>query len=834
MKKIYMIILALGAGLTQLSAQSPHFFGVTTSGSGSGMGTIYRTDTNGTNKSLIDTFDLVTNGTRPDPQQLVEVSGKLYGITRTGGNHNSGVFFEFNPTSGIYTVKHHFDDSTGKFPASYLLLAANGKLYGTAQEGGTHNAGTLFEYNVTTGALTRKVSFQTTQDGRYPKGKMVEVSSGVFYGVCQSGGTMNRGTLYKYTLSTNTLSKRDDFNNALTGNNPIGGLMKANNGKLYGMASSGGSNGYGTLFEFDLTADSIDKKVDFILSNGRTPIGNLVEATTGKLYGMTQYGGASSGLGKGVIFEYDITLDTLKRLRSLGSSNLGYYPSGSFVQDSPGKFLILMRTGGPNSFSGVISEYTIATNSLVKKQYFDRTKTGTSPQGNLVKAVSNGKYYGVCNYGGTGDFGVIFEYDKAADTLINKVSFSPSPNGKTPTGTLLKATNGKLYGYTTGGGLGYGTIFEVDPVTQHVVKKADFEGTNGKTPYGALIQAANGKIYGVTVQGGAQNYGVLFEFNSTTGTITKLKDMYSIFAGYSRSGLIEATNGKLYGTTYSGGVGYGVLFEYNIGSNTLTKRDQFERYKGGYPYGRLIQATNGKLYGTTNRGGNYDKGVVYEFDIAVDSIKTLAHFNDTNGSRPQSGLVQTANGKFYGMTTAGNTGTTNQRYGVIYEFDDASDSIKAKANFSRYSTGYGGYGELLEASNGKLYGTSRFTSGGVGGASLVEFDPVTNAFISKSRIYGNTDGGLIELVSPNNASIKEESNPFSQLKVYPNPTNHLLNIDTKGEKVREIKIYSVSGQLMLSLNPTSLAIDVAHLKNGAYIIQVSTDSGVAHSRFIKK
>jgi uncharacterized repeat protein (TIGR03803 family) len=833
MKKHYFLTLFLGIGLLNLTAQSPHFFGVTNTGSGNGLGTLFRTDTNGLNYSLIDTFDLEKIGTRPGAQELIEVRGKLYGVTPNGGNSNSGVLFEFTPSTGVYTIKHHFDDSTGKHPYCSLLLAANGKLYGTTTQGGSVNLGTLFEYNLTTNTLSRKINFDQTNLGSSPRGQMQETSTGIIYGVCERGGAYGNGVLYEYTIGTNVLINKDDFHSSINGVSPQGGLMKANNGKLYGMCYGGGDNSLGTLFEFDFVTDSLKKKYDFNLINGRSPHSNLIQASNGKLYGTTQYGGYSSGLGKGTLFEYDITLDTLKKLRAFGSTNLGYYPSGSLLEDSPGKFLINMRTGGPNSYSGTISEYTIATNYFVSKQYFDRLKTGAAPQGNLVKAVSTGKYYGVCNYGGTGDFGVLFEYDKTVDTLIKKKDFSPSPNGKKPSQNLLKASNGKLYGVTSGGGTGFGIIFEVDPITEVVTKKAEFNGMNGKNPVGILIEAVNGKIYGVTSRGGTTNNGTLFMFDIAISTITKLKDMKPIGA-YPYGGLMKATNGKLYGTTTSGGTyGYGVLFEYNISTDTLIKRDNFGRGAGKSPYGRLLQATNGKLYGTTSYGGDYNKGVVYEFDIAIDSIKTLAIFNDTNGRTPHGGLIQTSTGKLFGMTTYGNSFGSTRSRGVIYEFDIVSNSIIHKVDFNRYTTGYGGSGELLEASNGKLYGMSSYSGSGTRGAVLFEFNPITNNFLLKTKLSGSANGSLIELTSPNSASIKE--NKISQiLLVYPNPTSSILTIDTKGEKVLGIKIFNIRGQLIESKLKINNSIDVSHFKSELYIIQIETQNGIALSRFIKK
>lgn len=832
MKNTYLLMLILILSIANLSAQSPHLFGVTYNGGENEMGTIFRTDTNGLNYSLIDTFDMKKDGTNPLPQELVEVNGKLYGVTEAGGNNGKGVLFEYNPSTNAYVIKHHFKDSTGEYPDCFLLLGSNGKLYGTTSQGGSNDRGALFEYDLTTEILTRKINFGNST-GLYPQGKMVEGTAGKIYGTCSYGGSNNNGVIFEYTISTNTIVVKDDFNHALNGSNPKNGLMKANNGKLYGMCNDGGANNYGTLFEFDFVADSIKTKFHFDLLNGRSPVSNLIQASNGKLYGTTKFGGGASGTGGGTLFEYNPTTDSLKKMISLSSSpsGAGYYPMGGLVESAPGVYLITMSFGGTNSRSGVVSEYTIATNTLVEKDYFDQFKTGKSPHGNLVKSSITNKYYGICGGGGIGDNGVIFEFDNTLDTIIKKKDLSPSVNGKNPNCDLILASNGKLYGTTKAGGKGFGVIFEVDPNTYSVIKKAEFNGNDGENPIGALVEVA-GKLYGTTYTGGGNNSGVIFEYDLITNNIVKLKDLNDVGGYGPGNGLIQASNGKLYGTTVDGGTNYsGMLFEYDLVLDTLIDKGSFGIYgKGTIPYGKLLQATNGKLYGTCNQGGDNNKGDVYEYDFVTDSIKSLASFSDSIGALSRGGLMQTSTGKLFGMTAFNYSTATS---GIVYEFDISTDSILPRADFDRSTTGYESYGELLEASNGKLYGMSRSSSTAGGVARLIEFDPITYNFIKKSNLSGNATGSLIEVVSYNSATIKE--NEISQtVFVYPNPTSSKLTIEANGARIIGVKVFTVSGQLIDSKLNSNNTIEVEHYRSGLYILQVETQNGIALSRFIKK
>lgn len=83
----------------------------------------------------------------------------------------------------------------------------------------------------------------------------------------------------------------------------------------------------------------------------------------------------------------------------------------------------------------------------------------------------------------------------------------------------------------------FGVLFQFDPVTSNYTKKLDFEGTaNGGHPYGSLMQASDGKLYGMTNVGGVNGYGVLFQFDPATSTYTKKLDFDSIANGSHSTG----------------------------------------------------------------------------------------------------------------------------------------------------------------------------------------------------------------------------------------------------------------------------------------------------------
>ena len=296
-----------------------------------------------------------------------------------------------------------------------------------------------------------------------------------------------------------------------------------------------------------------------------------------------------------------------------------------------------MTAGGGANDDGVLFEYDLSTSIYTKKLDFDSASSniGGCPNGSLMQA-SNNKLYAMAPFGGTNNYGVLFEYDPGNSTYAKKFDFN-SLSGHSY-GSLMQALNGKLYGMTPDGGINYeGVLFEYDLGTDTYTKKMDFDGTNtGGCPQGSLIQA-NGKLYGMTYWGGANNNGVLFEYDPNTNTYTKKMDFDGLNTGNYPEGSLIQVNGKLYGMTYQGGANYnGVLFEYNIDNDTYTKKIDFDGTNtGSYPEGNLIQASNGKLYGMTNQGGTNDNGTFFKYDITTNTYTKILNFDGTNGRNPQ-------------------------------------------------------------------------------------------------------------------------------------------------------------------------------------------------------
>ena len=332
---------------------------------------------------------------------------------------------------------------------------------------------------------------------------------------------------------------------------------------------------------------------------------------------------------------------------------------------------------------------------------------GENPSPELCE-TSDGRIFGTTSYGGKYNAGVIFEWDPVSNAYIKKFEFTGKETGFEKKSSLLLASNGKMYGTTIfGGTYDSGVLFEWDPLTYTYTKKYDFDGSNGSNPWSKLIQAKNGKLYGMTVGGGVYDCGVIFEWDPVKDTCIKKIDLNGTDRGRSpyNCPLMQASNGKLYGMTYFGGsIDRGMLFEWDAETNVFIKRVDFEDSNGAYPQGSLIEASDGKLYGMVAYGGNYGKGVLFQWDPLIDKFTIKYDFREgTDGFIPEGTLLQASDGKLYGIANGGGL----YGYGVIFEWDLITELYTKRFDFNGTGNGSPAGGSLMQAKNGKLYGTTQ-------------------------------------------------------------------------------------------------------------------------------
>jgi uncharacterized repeat protein (TIGR03803 family) len=358
-------------------------------------------------------------------------------------------------------------------------------------------------------------------------------------------------------------------------------------------------------------------------------------------------------------------------------------------------------------------------------------------------SYAQGKLWGAIG-GGLNNAGVIFTYDISTDVLTKKYDFNGTTDGFSPKGGLCLASNGKLYGLTRyKGANNLGVLFEYDITTGAFATKVNFDGTNGSSPRTGLTLGPNGKLYGTTNTGGAHNVGVLFEYDVDLNELHVILD-FSNSLGYAPlAKLIVASNGNLYGTTQLGGkYSRGVLFEYNP---TLKKYSVVHAFAGGsegsFAWASVTQGLDGKLYGTMPNGGTGDQGYVFSFDLTTGDYTRIYDFTGSpNGVGPYGGqLTMTPDGKFYGLTDSGPSGSAGP--GILYSVTPSTGTFTKEFTFDPFNTETGGtidmFSNLIYVQN-KLYGLTEF--GGIfQSGTLFEYDLEKKKY-TRLDSFGSVDG----------------------------------------------------------------------------------------------
>jgi len=290
---------------------------------GDGCGTVFRLTRSGSNWnfSVLYNFTGGRDGFGPGAGVVIDKKGNVYGTTPDGGKPNGcagngcGVVYQLVATKGggwkqnvIHTFTGGNDGSTGSL--GLLLLDKAGNLYGVAELGGAHGAGTAFKLSPASGGkwkMTILDEFKGMPHAGFPYGGLISDATGSLYGTTYYGGRNGLGSVFKLTLGSNgkwSESVLHSFKPEPDGNSPTSTLVFDAQGNLYGTTSAGGdANGDGVVFK--LTPSSGGRWKESIAHrfhdnpDGAQPYYGLVLDKAGNLYGTTAIG----GVGSGVIFE---------------------------------------------------------------------------------------------------------------------------------------------------------------------------------------------------------------------------------------------------------------------------------------------------------------------------------------------------------------------------------------------------------------------------------------------------------------------------------------------------------------------------------------------------
>ncbi|HEY7534312.1 MAG TPA: choice-of-anchor tandem repeat GloVer-containing protein, partial [Nitrospiraceae bacterium] len=477
-----------------IQSSDGNLYGTTSSGGTSlNDGTIFRMTPEGTVTTLYQLLGLGgAGGQRPLSPLIQATDGNFYGT--------AGIVFRLTP-DGQFTVLYS-PPGVGRLSRSSgaLVEGRDGRLYGTAADGGDANQGTIFAVTPA-GEGTVLYSFNGGNDAQHPVGALIQGDDGAFYGLTSRGGSLDRGTVFRMSAPgiVNVL-------HSFTGENidgpaaPSGHLIQGSHRNFFGITRFGSAFDGGTVFE--MTLDGVVTVLHhfggFVSDDdgrGFAP-SSLIQGNDGNLYGTTSRGGI---FGRGTVFKLTVG-GSFSIVHHFAATNEGAYPS-SFIQGRDGNFYGTTDSGAIFRMrpDGGVTILRVSTGTY-------GTYDSLLPPGPLVQG-NDGNFYGT-TYEGDPLRGIFFRMTPAGsftDLHVFNIWDLGFPGG------LLEATDGNFYGTTDS------VVFKLTPDGTVSILRRFVYLTDGSCKSGSLLQAADGNIYGMTSEWGPFVGGTIFRLRSIVG-----------------------------------------------------------------------------------------------------------------------------------------------------------------------------------------------------------------------------------------------------------------------------------------------------------------------------
>jgi uncharacterized repeat protein (TIGR03803 family) len=367
----------------------------------------------------------------------------------------------------------------GAIPVAGLVQGSDGNFYGTTEEGGAKNEGTVFRISPS-GSLTTLWTFDLDLipadgdfDGVLPQAGVVQGGDGNFYGTTYRGGTnggVGGGVVFQISMSGSltTLTTLHTFNDPRYPNDgiePEAGLVQGNDGYFYGTTTIGGTYNGGSIYRVNSNGSSYGILYSFTNEPAQAmPRAGLVQGSDGNFYGITTFGGTN---GNGTIFELNTTNDSLTTLHTFeynGVNNFdGYTPQAGLVQGNDGNFYGTTYYGGTNGTGTVFRINPTGSNYAILYSFNSYTGDGKEPDAGLVLG-SDGNFYGTTYQGGAHSGGTVFRISPSGSysNLYSFLGNVSNSDGDEPAAGLVQGIDGNFYGTTELGGTnGHGNVFKL-------------------------------------------------------------------------------------------------------------------------------------------------------------------------------------------------------------------------------------------------------------------------------------------------------------------------------------------------------------------------------------
>lgn len=400
------------------------------------------------------------------------------------------------------------------------------------------------------------------------------------------------------------------------------------------------------------------------------------------------------------------------------------------------------------------------------KSFGSVTNDGTQPWTTVVQG-QDGALYGTTYIGGNNGFGTLFRIslDGSQYAILHHFG-SGSGDGHNPLGDLTGATDGLLYGTCSGGGSsGAGTIFKMQPDGSGYTILHNFNGVaDGSEPEAGLIEGSDGVLYGTTTSGPGNNYGgTAFAINKD-GTGYRLLHRFGPFTGSDgvqpTAPLMEGSDHVLYGTTSTGGgSAVGSVFKVNRDGTGYQKL-----YAFGFgaavinPFAGLLEGSDHALYGTGGGGA----GGVFKLNKDGSGFQVLVGFN---GDEPFAAVRTGREGKLYSTTFRGGSAGN----GMAFRFNEDGSGFEVVHNFGTTAgDGTGPHAALFLANDGAFYSTT-LSGGDLGRGTvyrlLVNRVPVAIC----ADVVVSADTNCMANASVDHGSFDPDGDPITLVQSPPGP-----------------------------------------------------------------
>jgi uncharacterized repeat protein (TIGR03803 family) len=451
---------------------------------------------------------------------------------------------------------------------------------------------------------------------------------------------------------------------------PMGGVIKASNGVLYGTANQSGA-ACGAVYKVTgIGAWSVVHS--FSGTDGCNPVGELVQGTDGHLYGTTNSGGPNTDdvftSGTGTVFRIELPDETFSMIHAFAPLDEvnGWYPEGvapfaGLTVGNDGNLYGTTNAGGQTTgfANGCGTVFQVTPDGvLTVLRALEHQNDGCAPNAGVTLGP-DGNFYGTASIGGgdgNGASGTVFKVTPEGVftrlfAFLPHVSCNCHADGFQPASEPVFDSAGNMYGTASAGGPNgaeSGTVWKLSPGGVFTVLKAfSNDGVDGSFPFSGLTRGSDGLLYGVTTAGGANGSGVIFRI-ANTGGFLRLHS-FALAGGASPDGrLLELSPGVFFGTTTIGGAaGGGVVFRFTVpvadidvngedGPITLGAGDPFHltlAYKPNVSVVNPARVYVGVsapfgLYWLTGAGFTATQGALYTGPLSTISLATLVNLSD--------------------------------------------------------------------------------------------------------------------------------------------------------------------------------------------------------------